>query len=140
MPQVILQRCQKITRFCFFPLPGCKNKNHGALLKELMQTNNFRVTVVEEYDVVEICGALKVSFITNTAFYILHLNFHNSLLMLSFCNTKNCSAKFHKSPFSKHDICKTICSCLGKSQTKKTNALNNIPPLQTCQIQCKVSL
>lgn len=41
---------------------GCKNKAHGALLKELMQTNNFRVTVVEEYDVVEICGALKVSF------------------------------------------------------------------------------
>ena len=27
-----------------------------------MQTNNFRVTVVEEYDVVEICGALKVSY------------------------------------------------------------------------------
>ena len=45
----------------FALLPGCKNKNHGALLKELMQTNNFRVTVVEEYDVVEICGALKVS-------------------------------------------------------------------------------
>lgn len=43
-------------------VPGCKNKTHGALLKELMQTNNFRVTVVEEYDVVEICGALKVSF------------------------------------------------------------------------------
>lgn len=43
-------------------LSGCKNKSHGALLKELMQTNNFRVTVVEEYDVVEICGALKVMF------------------------------------------------------------------------------
>lgn len=27
-----------------------------------MQTSNFRVTVVEEYDVVEICGALKVSW------------------------------------------------------------------------------
>lgn len=40
---------------------GCKNKNHGSLLKELMQTKNFRVTVVEELDVVEICGALKVS-------------------------------------------------------------------------------
>lgn len=26
-----------------------------------MQTNNFRVTVVEEHDVVEICGALKVN-------------------------------------------------------------------------------
>lgn len=48
-------------------LAGCKNKNHGALLKELMQTNNFRVTVVEEYDVVEICGALKVSFYYKTA-------------------------------------------------------------------------
>lgn len=42
---------------------GCKNKNHGALLKDLMQTNNFRVTVVEEYDVVEICGALKVLYV-----------------------------------------------------------------------------
>lgn len=30
------------------------------MLKELMQTTNFRVTVVEESDVVEICGALKV--------------------------------------------------------------------------------
>ena len=40
--------------------PGCKNEQHGALLKELMQTDNFRVTVVEECDVVEICGALKV--------------------------------------------------------------------------------
>lgn len=29
-----------------------------------MQTSNFRVTVVEEYDVVEICGALKVTFST----------------------------------------------------------------------------
>lgn len=30
------------------------------MLKDLMQTTNFRVTVVEESDVVEICGALKV--------------------------------------------------------------------------------
>lgn len=56
----------KDNQVIFFPLPGCKNKNHGALLKELMQTNNFRVTVVEEYDVVEICGALKVSFYNKT--------------------------------------------------------------------------
>lgn len=40
---------------------GSKDKAHGALLKELMQTDHFRVTVVEEADVVEICGALKVS-------------------------------------------------------------------------------
>lgn len=49
----------KITGLLFVH-PGCKDKNHGALLKELMQTSNFRVTVVEECDVVEICGALKV--------------------------------------------------------------------------------
>uniref|UniRef100_C1BL19 Glycerol-3-phosphate dehydrogenase [NAD(+)] n=1 Tax=Osmerus mordax TaxID=8014 RepID=C1BL19_OSMMO len=45
-------------KFCETTI-GCKNKNNGALLKELLQTKNFRVTVVEESDVVEICGALK---------------------------------------------------------------------------------
>lgn len=50
---------------------GCKDKTYGPLLKELMQTTNFRVTVVEESDVVEICGALKVTF---TA-----LSFHSHL-------------------------------------------------------------
>ncbi|KAL7884618.1 hypothetical protein AOLI_G00073880 [Acnodon oligacanthus] len=45
-------------KFCETTI-GCKEKAHGALLKELMQTDHFRVTVVEEADVVEICGALK---------------------------------------------------------------------------------
>ncbi|KAL1251780.1 hypothetical protein QQF64_019576 [Cirrhinus molitorella] len=45
-------------KFCETTI-GCKSKAHGPLLKELMQTQNFRVTVVEEADVVEICGALK---------------------------------------------------------------------------------
>ncbi|KAJ7999408.1 hypothetical protein DPEC_G00194110 [Dallia pectoralis] len=45
-------------KFCETTI-GCKNHDWGAILKELMQTTNFRVTVVEEADVVEICGALK---------------------------------------------------------------------------------
>uniref|UniRef100_A0A3P9M9J9 Glycerol-3-phosphate dehydrogenase [NAD(+)] n=1 Tax=Oryzias latipes TaxID=8090 RepID=A0A3P9M9J9_ORYLA len=45
-------------KFCETTI-GCKDKAYGPLLKELMQTPNFRVTVVEESDVVEICGALK---------------------------------------------------------------------------------
>ncbi|KAF3856612.1 hypothetical protein F7725_017335 [Dissostichus mawsoni] len=45
-------------KFCETTI-GCKDKAHGPMLKELMQTTNFRVTVVEEADVVEICGALK---------------------------------------------------------------------------------
>ncbi|KAJ8412345.1 hypothetical protein AAFF_G00146120 [Aldrovandia affinis] len=39
---------------------GCKSKEHGAVLNELMQNTHFFVTAVEEADVVEICGALKV--------------------------------------------------------------------------------
>lgn len=42
---------------------GCKDKAYGPILKELMQTTNFRVTVVGESDVVEICGALKVDLL-----------------------------------------------------------------------------
>ncbi|XP_061471210.1 glycerol-3-phosphate dehydrogenase [NAD(+)], cytoplasmic isoform X2 [Rhineura floridana] len=45
-------------KFCETTI-GCKNLEHGQILKELMQTPNFRVTVVQEVDTVEICGALK---------------------------------------------------------------------------------
>ncbi|KAM6294521.1 glycerol-3-phosphate dehydrogenase [NAD(+)], cytoplasmic isoform 2-T2 [Aegotheles albertisi] len=45
-------------KFCETTI-GCKNAQHGQMLKELMQTPNFRVTVVQDSDTVEICGALK---------------------------------------------------------------------------------
>ncbi|KAJ8260392.1 hypothetical protein GJAV_G00181570 [Gymnothorax javanicus] len=45
-------------KFCETTI-GCKSAEHGPVLKEMMQTKNFRVTVVAEADVVEICGALK---------------------------------------------------------------------------------
>ncbi|XP_067250438.1 glycerol-3-phosphate dehydrogenase 1a isoform X2 [Chanodichthys erythropterus] len=45
-------------KFCETTI-GCRDQTEGALLKELMQTDHFRVTVVQEADVVEICGALK---------------------------------------------------------------------------------
>lgn len=34
---------------------------NGLLFKELLQTPNFRITVVEDADTVELCGALKVT-------------------------------------------------------------------------------
>lgn len=34
---------------------------NGQLFKELLQTPNFRITVVDDADTVELCGALKVS-------------------------------------------------------------------------------
>ncbi|KPP73130.1 glycerol-3-phosphate dehydrogenase-like, partial [Scleropages formosus] len=45
-------------KFCESTI-GCKNKERALLLKELMENPNFRITVVEESDVVEMCGALK---------------------------------------------------------------------------------
>uniref|UniRef100_A0A7J7Z2X1 Glycerol-3-phosphate dehydrogenase [NAD(+)], cytoplasmic n=1 Tax=Myotis myotis TaxID=51298 RepID=A0A7J7Z2X1_MYOMY len=45
-------------KFCETTI-GCKDQAQGQLLKELMQTPNFRITVVQEVDTVEICGALK---------------------------------------------------------------------------------
>ncbi|XP_034279206.1 glycerol-3-phosphate dehydrogenase 1-like protein [Pantherophis guttatus] len=38
---------------------GSKNAKNGKILKELMQTPNFRITVVDDCDTVELCGALK---------------------------------------------------------------------------------
>ncbi|NXU68636.1 GPDA dehydrogenase, partial [Horornis vulcanius] len=45
-------------KFCETTI-GCKNMKNGQMLKDLMQTPNFRVSVVQEADTVEICGALK---------------------------------------------------------------------------------
>uniref|UniRef100_UPI00398E648A glycerol-3-phosphate dehydrogenase [NAD(+)], cytoplasmic-like n=1 Tax=Pristiophorus japonicus TaxID=55135 RepID=UPI00398E648A len=45
-------------KFCETTI-GSKNNIHGQIFKELIQTPNFRITVVEECDTVEICGALK---------------------------------------------------------------------------------
>jgi glycerol-3-phosphate dehydrogenase (NAD+) len=38
---------------------GSQNPNSGKILKELLQTDNFRITVVPDCHTVEICGALK---------------------------------------------------------------------------------
>ncbi|XP_019366764.1 PREDICTED: glycerol-3-phosphate dehydrogenase [NAD(+)], cytoplasmic [Gavialis gangeticus] len=45
-------------KFCETTI-GSKNPEHGQILKELLQTPNFRITVVQDAETVEICGALK---------------------------------------------------------------------------------
>lgn len=45
-------------KFCETTI-GAKNEANGQILKELLQTPNFRITVVTESDTVELCGALK---------------------------------------------------------------------------------
>ncbi|CAG9769279.1 unnamed protein product [Ceutorhynchus assimilis] len=38
---------------------GCKDATAGPLLRDIIQTNYFRVVVVDDEDTVEVCGALK---------------------------------------------------------------------------------
>ncbi|XP_071444762.1 glycerol-3-phosphate dehydrogenase [NAD(+)], cytoplasmic isoform X2 [Hetaerina americana] len=38
---------------------GCKSKEFGPIFRDLIQTNYFRVVVVDDVDTVEVCGALK---------------------------------------------------------------------------------
>lgn len=45
-------------KFCETTI-GCKDPQIGKLLKDLIQTDNFRVTVVDDVYTVELCGALK---------------------------------------------------------------------------------
>uniref|UniRef100_A0A1A8EIZ5 Glycerol-3-phosphate dehydrogenase [NAD(+)] n=1 Tax=Nothobranchius korthausae TaxID=1143690 RepID=A0A1A8EIZ5_9TELE len=45
-------------KFCETTI-GAKNEGNGLIFKELLQTPNFRITVVHESDTVELCGALK---------------------------------------------------------------------------------
>uniref|UniRef100_A0A2K6M924 glycerol-3-phosphate dehydrogenase (NAD(+)) n=1 Tax=Rhinopithecus bieti TaxID=61621 RepID=A0A2K6M924_RHIBE len=46
-------------KFCETTI-GSKVMENGLLFKELLQTPNFRITVVDDADTVELCGALKV--------------------------------------------------------------------------------
>ncbi|XP_037123683.1 glycerol-3-phosphate dehydrogenase 1-like protein [Syngnathus acus] len=45
-------------KFCETTI-GSTNEANGLLFKELLQTPNFRITVVQDSDTVELCGALK---------------------------------------------------------------------------------
>ncbi|XP_067012111.2 glycerol-3-phosphate dehydrogenase [NAD(+)], cytoplasmic isoform X2 [Anabrus simplex] len=45
-------------KFCETTI-GCKDKELAPILRDLIQTENFRVVVVDDVDTVEVCGALK---------------------------------------------------------------------------------
>lgn len=40
---------------------GCRDLRIAPLLRDIIQTDNFRVVVVDDEDAVEVCGALKVT-------------------------------------------------------------------------------
>lgn len=49
-----------INHNCFSLFIGCRDKRLAPVLRDLIQTPNFRVVVVEDCEAVEVCGALKV--------------------------------------------------------------------------------
>lgn len=46
-------------KFCETTI-GCRDSRVAPMLRDLIQTDYFRVVVVDDEDAVEICGALKV--------------------------------------------------------------------------------
>lgn len=44
---------------------GCRDIKYAKTLRDLFQSQNFRVVVVDDADAVEVCGALKVCMVTN---------------------------------------------------------------------------
>lgn len=46
-------------KFCETTI-GCRDSRLAPLLRDIIQTDYFRVVVVDDEDAVEICGALKV--------------------------------------------------------------------------------
>lgn len=44
----------------WFYILGCRDDKVGEILKNLIQTDYFRVSVVDDVEAVEVCGALKV--------------------------------------------------------------------------------
>lgn len=51
-----MHNCSNIQLF----VTGCKNKRIAPVLRDIIQTDYFRVVVVDDVDTVEVCGALKV--------------------------------------------------------------------------------
>ncbi|XP_077847490.1 glycerol-3-phosphate dehydrogenase 1-like protein isoform X3 [Macaca mulatta] len=64
-------------KFCETTI-GSKVMENGLLFKELLQTPNFRITVVDDADTVELCGALK-NIVDSSSFAMVILVGHSFL-------------------------------------------------------------
>ncbi|KAK3558575.1 hypothetical protein QTP86_021650 [Hemibagrus guttatus] len=96
-------------KFCETTI-GAVNEYNGQVFKELMQTPNFRITVVSESNTVELCGALKnivavgagfcdgLGFGDNTKAAVIRLGLMEMVSFTKiFCSTSVSSATFLES-------------------------------------------
>ncbi|XP_026885972.1 glycerol-3-phosphate dehydrogenase 1c isoform X1 [Electrophorus electricus] len=107
--------------FCETTIGACNERN-GLLFKELMQTPNFRITVVSDSNTVELCGALKnivaigagfcdgLGFGDNTKAAVIRLGLMEMVAFAKmFCQTPVSSATFLESC----GIADLITTCYG---------------------------
>jgi glycerol-3-phosphate dehydrogenase (NAD+) len=66
-------------------LLGCKDKEMGPLFRDIIQTDYFRVVVVDDVETVEVCGALKVSVCLVIYFHLMEF-MQLTACLYSMCN------------------------------------------------------
>jgi len=54
------RQCTTLLIYSYLLFTGCKDKRIAPVLRDIIQTDYFRVVVVDDVDTVEVCGALKV--------------------------------------------------------------------------------
>lgn len=72
---------------------GCRDKRIGKILKKLIETDYLHVTVVDDAETVEVCGALKVCLKNSKIQLTKALKFAN--VHLGHCGCRNW---FHRRP------------------------------------------
>lgn len=117
-------------KFCETTI-GAKNGGNGIIFKELLQTPNFRITIVTESDTVELCGALKnivavgagfcdgLGFGDNTKAAVIRLGLMEMVAFAKlFCENKVSSSTFLESC----GVADLITTCYGGRNRKVAEA------------------
>lgn len=61
---------------------GCRDPKVGKILKDVIQTDYFRVSVVDDVEAVEVCGALKVCSLIILIVYIYFIHAKNIFMCI----------------------------------------------------------
>lgn len=69
---IVLNKQVADEKFCETTI-GCRDVMLAPMMRDIIQTEYFRVVVVDDEDAVEICGALKVCYVISLSHDIIQL-------------------------------------------------------------------